>query len=320
MLKIHIDTDLGGDIDDLCALGLVLCWPEEVQITGVTVVGDTDGRRAGYVRYVLDMENRPDVPVAAGAVNSPQHYRYDLGLPPESRYWPQPVKPLPGDPDQAVELLKSSIEQGARVLGIGPLTNFALLETKYPGILARADLFLMGGYVYPPRPGYPEWKNEDDFNVQIDAQSSLHGLRNACPTLITLASTAETALRQRDLEALRKSGRLGRLIARQAEAFSVDENMQSKYGKVCENIPEDIINFQHDALAAAVALGYRDGIEIDQVPLVIEENEGWVRERVDDAGRVFRVVTKVEGERFNAFWLERVARTNGNDLSNTILI
>lgn len=28
MTLIHLDTDLGGDIDDLCALAMLLRWPE----------------------------------------------------------------------------------------------------------------------------------------------------------------------------------------------------------------------------------------------------------------------------------------------------
>ena len=35
MLKVHLDTDLGGDSDDLCALAMLLKWPN-VQITGIT--------------------------------------------------------------------------------------------------------------------------------------------------------------------------------------------------------------------------------------------------------------------------------------------
>jgi inosine-uridine nucleoside N-ribohydrolase len=27
MLKLYVDTDLGGDIDDLCALAMALNWP-----------------------------------------------------------------------------------------------------------------------------------------------------------------------------------------------------------------------------------------------------------------------------------------------------
>ncbi|MDQ6662114.1 MAG: hypothetical protein M3Z24_14260 [Chloroflexota bacterium] len=28
MTKIHLDTDIGGDMDDLCALAMLLKWPD----------------------------------------------------------------------------------------------------------------------------------------------------------------------------------------------------------------------------------------------------------------------------------------------------
>ena len=55
--KVHLDTDLGGDIDDLCALVMLLCW-KDVEITGITTVAEAGGRRAGYVRHILEMEGR----------------------------------------------------------------------------------------------------------------------------------------------------------------------------------------------------------------------------------------------------------------------
>jgi inosine-uridine nucleoside N-ribohydrolase len=64
MPKIHLDTDLGGDIDDICALAMLLRWPD-VDLTGITTVAEDNGRRAGYVRYVLELEGRKDIPVAA---------------------------------------------------------------------------------------------------------------------------------------------------------------------------------------------------------------------------------------------------------------
>lgn len=67
MLKIHLDTDLGGDLDDLCALAMLLNWPDPVHLTGVTSVGDLHGRRADYARAALHLAGHPDVPVAAGA-------------------------------------------------------------------------------------------------------------------------------------------------------------------------------------------------------------------------------------------------------------
>ena len=54
---VHLDTDLGGDIDDLCALAMLLRW-EQVEIAGITTVAEAGGRRAGYVRQVLELEGR----------------------------------------------------------------------------------------------------------------------------------------------------------------------------------------------------------------------------------------------------------------------
>src|SRR5205823_11691259 len=164
MTKIHLDTDIGGDMDDVCALAMLLRWPG-LEITGVTTVAEERGRRAGYAHYVLGLAGRGDVPVAAGADLSGGYYRYKPGYPPDEENWPEPVMPRPGPPDQALSLLKRSIEQGAVLVGIGQYTNLALLDQKYPGILKQADLYLMGGYVYETPPGFPRWSNEWDYNV-----------------------------------------------------------------------------------------------------------------------------------------------------------
>src|SRR5512143_1101914 len=94
MQKIHLDTDLGGDIDDLCALAMLLRWSGDVQLTGITTVAEANGRRAGYLHYVLGLEGRNDIPVAAGADVSQGFYRYpELTYPDETRYWPEPMVP-----------------------------------------------------------------------------------------------------------------------------------------------------------------------------------------------------------------------------------
>lgn len=306
MPLIHLDTDLGGDTDDLCALALLLRSPD-VQFTGITTVGEIDGRRAGYVRYALALEGRGDIPVAAGADNALGRFRDYMGLPPEERYWPEPIEPAPGPVEQALDLLKSSIEQGATVVAIGPYTNLHLLDMRYPGILAQAKLFLMGGYVYPPRAGYPQWTNEGDYNMQNDAVAARHVLRHASPTIVPLAMTAETYLRRADLDALRRAGSLGDLIARQAEAFAEDERHEVTYGRTCPGLPPDIINFQHDPLACAVALGWEEGIEIEDLPLAAEIEDGWLTERIHPSGNPIRVMTSVDAAAFSRFWLERVA-------------
>lgn len=307
MPRIHIDTDLGGDIDDLCALALVLAWPD-AELVAVTTVAEHQGQRAGYVRYVLQLAGREDIPVAAGADVSLDCYRIWQGLQDHSSYWPDPIAPVPTPLDEALTLLECSIEQDVTIVAIGPYTNLALLERRSPGILRGAKLFLMGGYLFAPRTGFPQWGSEDDFNAQVDAQSAHQVITHSRPTFVPLAVTAETALRRADLPALRQSGPLARLIARQAEAYAREYDVETVYGRTCEGVSEDTINFQHDPLACAIALGWRDGVEISEIPLRSEISEGWLRHTIDESGTPTSVVTRVDGERFNAFWLRTVTR------------
>jgi purine nucleosidase len=306
VLKIHLDTDLGGDIDDLCALAMVLNWPD-VDLLAVTTVADDRGKRAGYVQYALRLAGREDIPVASGADVSLGCYRFRPGLLDENIYWPEPIPATPAPIAQALSLLERSIEQGAIVATIGPFTNLALLERRSPGILGKVRLYVMGGYVFPPRAGFPRWDNHMDYNVQADVQSAQLVLRHASPTLIPLSVTIETALRRSHLATLRRTNLLAQLIASQAEALATDENYETLYGRTCEGLPADIINFQHDPLACAIALGWREGVKISEIPLKVDIEDGWLQQRVDDRGKPTSVVTHVKGRLFDEFRLRTVA-------------
>jgi hypothetical protein len=117
MQRVHLDTDLGGDIDDLRALALLLKG-SDVEITGITTVAEENGRRAGCKGNI----------VAAGVDVSSGAYRFKPGYPDEVRYCDATIPPAPGDPDVALQLLEASIEQGAHIIGIGPYTNLARCE------------------------------------------------------------------------------------------------------------------------------------------------------------------------------------------------
>jgi purine nucleosidase len=307
MRKLHIDTDLGGDIDDLCALAMALGWPD-VDLLAVTTNSEDQGRRAGYTRYALDLAGRTDIAVAAGADVALGCYRVRPGFPDEPSYWPEPIAPAPNPLDHALDLLERSIAQGAIIAAIGPYTNLALLEQRSPGILRAANLYLMGGSVFPPRAGFPAWGNDMDWNIQVDVQSAHYVLQRSSPTLIPLSITVETALRRAYLPTLRQSGPLAQLIARQAEAFANESKYEAEYGQTCSGLPEDTINFQHDALACAIALGWDVGVEIGEVRLTFEINDGWLHQTVDDSGKSTRVVTRVDGAKFNEHWLRTVTR------------
>ncbi len=305
--RIHIDTDIGGDIDDLCALAMVLNWPE-VEIVGITTVSEVAGRRAGYVRYVLDLADRGGIPVAAGAdveLGCYRHWRPGLHRN-ESAYWPEAIQSRPGPVEDALSLLQHSVERGATVIALGPHTNLALLEKHSPGSLSDAQIVMMGGFVVPPRKGFPQFGRELDYNIQVDPVSAMEVLSASTPTLVTLSITVETALRRSWLPRLRNSGSLGQLVARQAEAFAIEEPIWSHYGETCQRLPKDLINFLHDPLACAVGLGWNDGVEIQDVLLKSEIRNNWIYQSVESAGRPARIVSGVDGSRFSEFWCRTV--------------
>ena len=308
MPEIHLDTDIGGDTDDLCALALVLAWPG-AELLAVTTVSDDGGRRAGYARHALGLVGRAGVPVAAGADISLGCYKPTPGFPEkEEAYWPEPVAPAPTPHEEALDLLEASIKRGAVVVAIGPYTNLALLERRSPGILREARLWLMGSHILPHREGFPQWDYRDDWNIQVDYASALYVLERSSPTLIPLSVTVETWLRHAYLPTLKRSASpLARLVARQAEAFASDENMDERYGRTNAKLPDDFINFQHDPLACALALGWDEGVELSELPLRFEVADGFLRQRIEEGGRMTRVVMKADGARFSEFWLDVVA-------------
>src|SRR5690554_4610360 len=111
MIKVHIDTDLGGDIDDLCALAMVLNWPD-VELVAVTTVAEHQGQRAGYARYILNLAGCEGIPIAAGAEATLSRYRYWQGLLDERTYWPEHIPPAPTPLNTTLDLLQRSIEDG----------------------------------------------------------------------------------------------------------------------------------------------------------------------------------------------------------------
>ncbi|HEY3079637.1 MAG TPA: nucleoside hydrolase [Chloroflexota bacterium] len=306
-MRVHLDTDIGGDMDDLCALAMLLGWPR-VELTGITTSVEEGGRRAGYVRRALELGGRADVPVAAGIDVSSGRFRFVPGYPPDEDYWEGPVDPSPGHVERAIDLLRRSIDQGAVVVAVGPYTNLAELETRHPGSLASARLVLMGGRVFPPREGFPPWGADQDYNVQLDVAAAETVLARSTPTLVPLSVTVETALRRADLPELGRAGALGRLLARQAEACARDDRNEERWGRPYPGLPDDTINFLHDPLACAIALGWRQGVRIESLPLAWGTRQGWLHEWVEPGGRLTDVVVAVDGPAFGRRWLRALRR------------
>jgi len=169
--RIVIDCDPG--IDDAAAILLALADPS-IEIAAITCV---DGNSAvdttvANARRILDLANRPDIPVYRGAdrpllQSAPERGDYygrdglgDIGLPEPSRG---------PDGGRAAEVMIDTVmaqpPDSVTLVAIGPLTNVALamrLEPRFAGRLA--GIVVMGGDVAPGAAA--------EFNVGTDAAAA----------------------------------------------------------------------------------------------------------------------------------------------------
>jgi len=304
MRRIHLDTDIGGDTDDLCALALVVGWPG-VELVGVTTCSDPAGLRAGLARCALRLAGRGDVPVVAGADGSLGGYRDPPSLSDLERYWPEPIAPEPSPPGAALDLLARSVEMGATIVGVGPWTNLALLEVTRPGLLASTRLVVLGGYVGAPGVGLPAWEPDMDYNVQQDTLGARIVWERCDPLLVQFAVALEVSLREAHLPRLREGGALARLVAHQSELYGAESEMR-RVGREHPGLPDDLLNFHYDPLACAVAAGW-DGARVEELRLSVQSKDGVLHFPESPSGKPTRVVTGVDGPHLEREWVEAVA-------------
>ena len=304
MIRVHLDTDLGSDTDDLCALAMLLGWPGVV-LTGITTTTDPGGIRAGFVRYALGLAGRADVPVVAGAEGSLGGLYVPLAFP---DHWPEPIEPEPAAPGAALDAIASSVDAGAAVVAVGPYTNLAAFEAWRPGALAAVGTVVMGGHVPAPAGGLPPWGMTDDFNVQQDTTAARIVFGRCAPTVVPVSTALRVAVRRRHLAPLRSAGALGTLLADQAEAHA-RENGRPELPSIYPALPSDLLNFQYDPLACAVAIGW-DGVTLRDLPVELSSEGSFVGMRERDGAPTMRIATGVEAERFEDTWLDAVVRAS----------
>jgi inosine-uridine nucleoside N-ribohydrolase len=221
-------------------------------------------------------------------------------------YWGEVIKPRPGPAHEALTLLRRSLEGGATVVGIGPFTNLAAIEELWPGILAPANLVLMGTSVLPPAEGLPQWGPQMDYNVQQDVAAASVILSSSSPLLVPLGVSMHAAIRNSHLARLRSGGTLAQLIARQAEAFDAEWHNAERY-RSASSVPNDMINFLYDPVACAIAAGWRDRVSIETLPVVWEICEDQLVQRIDRGGKPLPVVTGLDGLALEEEWVRRVS-------------
>lgn len=303
-VRVHVDTDIGGDADDLCALAMLLGIPE-VDLVSVTTVIEQDGRRAAMAGAVMALAGRRDIAVTAGATRLLDGTTHDFRLQ-DSRYWKDiPVETAPEGRD-AADVLAGSIASGACVIAIGPLTNLARAEQRHPGVLRGADIVVMGGYTQAPGLGLPPWGPGMNFNFEADPPAARLVFAACDPLIVPLHVCMPVAVRAQHLERLRNGGPLSRLVAHQCQLHGEDNQMASLAAEFTR-LPSDILNFQWDPVACGAALGW-PGIEVQDQPMALVPGDGGMVFASRPGDPVRRVVTGVDADVFNERWLTCVER------------
>jgi len=204
---VIVDTDSGLFGDDGAALVMLLRSPEQVTVTGVTVVPGNVWAPQGaeYMLHILDLLRRPEVTVFTGA-ETPLNNSAAMAREEERRWGkmeytgafaqdPNAVIPAVGAKltgrkphhDAAVQFLISEIERRpgeVTILAIGPMTNIALALRLKPAIETKIkQIVFMGGNIKAPGNASP-WA---EFNFWFDPEAARMVLRSRIPKKVMFA-------------------------------------------------------------------------------------------------------------------------------------
>ena len=264
--RILFDTDIGSDVDDAVALGLILACAEELELVGVTTVaGDTE-LRARIAARLLGLRGATEVPVFEGE-RAPRTRAQD-----RFAWFGHEVKMVEGEgpaakihAETAAEAIVSLAKEheDLEIVAVGPLTNLAaalLLDPELPSRVRR--LTIMGGHIRRVAIGGVVCQPGIDYNLCSDPEASCAVLGAGFQTtLVTADVTLSTWLRQRDLERLDGAGPLGRALAEQIRVWApVQYDLFTGIGG---RVERDNVAFLHDPLTVWAV--------VDPTPLHFED-------------------------------------------------
>jgi purine nucleosidase len=184
--KVIFDTDIGDDIDDAYALGLLLRSPE-VQVVGVTTAFEDTHLRARLVTRFLKAAGRGDVPVYEGPKTPGKpHFtqeKWAEGLPDRSY------------PDAIAFVLETIRKNPGEItlVAVAPMTNVGALIAKDPATFRKLKrVVLMGGSI---ERGYGGKKEpEAEWNILNDVASAKALFGSGVPLYVMPLDSTEIPL------------------------------------------------------------------------------------------------------------------------------
>jgi purine nucleosidase len=168
--KVILDTDIGDDIDDAFALGLVLQSPE-LNLLGVSTAWGDTLLRARLVERLLRETGHGNIPVAVGIE---KHHENQGGF--SQAKWAEGGPALPGKLPNSVDFVLDLIKKNPgqiTLIAIGPLTNLGAMIDRDPATFRKVKrVVIMGGSV---EHGFDEQGHEKklekpiaEYNIGMD--------------------------------------------------------------------------------------------------------------------------------------------------------
>lgn len=313
-VPILLDTDIGSDVDDALALGLVLSAPESLRLVAVTTVGRNGPVRARVAAGLLGLAGRSDVDVCIGEtrpVLRPERHFNWFGHE-ERCIVAGPAAPISSEPAPERIVRAAREVDGLELVLIGPMTNAARALALDPGLPRRvAGLTIMGGHLREVRIGQRVCPPGVDYNLCSDPEATLAvlgaGFRT---TLVTADVTLATWMRSSDLARLDAGGPLGRALADQVRLWTpVQRRIFTE--DLGGTLADDNAAFLHDPLTVLSLLDAAPlGFESLHVTTTIRD--GVLRTFETDpraaTGQPMRAATRVDAGAAACAIVERLAR------------
>lgn len=180
-IPVILDTDIGDDIDDTWALGMLLGSPQIDLKLVVTATGNTPAKTR-LVAKILEGMGRTDVPVGTGIQNGTARLNQAQWLGDyKIEHFPGKVKTDGvGALIEAINAAKTTVT----LCVLGPQTNIREALRRDPGIARKARVVAMAGSIYVGYDGNKKGRDAE-YNVKVDVAAAQAVM--AAPWSITIA-------------------------------------------------------------------------------------------------------------------------------------
>ena len=196
---VWVDTDIGDDIDDAFALGLILKTPE-MKVLGVsTAFGDTE-MRARLTSRFLSATGNGNIPVTAGVHTNTSNVLSQASY---AEHWP---KVIHGD---GVAAMLAAIRKNpgqVTLIAIGPLFNIgAAIDLDAATFRKVKRVVIMGGAV---RRGYgaPDAKPVPEWNILQDPKGAAKLFASGVPLFVMPLDSTQIQLPESERDKLFAAG------------------------------------------------------------------------------------------------------------------